>query len=99
MCRAKTRARVLVMNKSQLAEGYEWGNDLHLDDLRVGDEFSTPGSRRVAKTGGTITKISRVNIAYDSVYEMTGQTMHLKISKHELVGGKVLRGNTVHEVV
>ena len=55
----------------------------------VGDYFRVY-NRRIC-TSGTITKINKVNLLYDALYEVgtVKQVMHLKIARHHLTGDGV----------
>ena len=78
--------------------GASWGADLPLSALEVGDLFHLPGTPRRGATGGTITKIARVNVTYTAQY-MGRPLEGLTIRRAEMAGGYVVRGLIVHALI
>lgn len=70
---------------------------LSIKDLKIGDIFETPGSRRQASTDGTITKLGRTKITGTRDY--MGHPTTITLEKSDLVGGRVRRGDTVYSVI
>jgi hypothetical protein len=92
------------MERRKLAPPYTYGEDIKLSQVRVGDVFSIepPRESHRPSRSGTITKIKKINFDYDSVYAPSPtfqQTLHLRAPLTDIVGGFVVRGETVHVIV
>ena len=89
------------MEERELPEGMTWGADMTTADLKKGDQFVVAGTPRMGRFSGTIAKVNRVNVIYDTVYAPSPgaeMPMTLKAAKPDFIGGRVLRGNIVHEI-
>jgi hypothetical protein len=76
----------------------ERSNNMRLKDVKVGDKFQSVVYGRICKVTGTITKIGTVNIQFSSDY--MGRTLEgIKIPKRALVGGYVVREDTLFDVI
>lgn len=88
------------MTRNDLPEGTTRGADITIKDLKPGDVFAVPGTPRMSRIGGTITKVNRTTIAYDAEYqpnpEVEVRTLKLKAKHDDLIGGRVRRGDVIH---
>jgi len=95
-----------IQSSSDPKSKYTWkiGAVIHplaLKDLAVGDQFYAKPTKRRSSIGGTITKINRVNLDYDAVYEPRpghSEILHLTTAKTELADARVKRGDKYFEV-
>ncbi len=76
----------------------EENKTMERQDIQVGDEFYFEGNKKCSGFGGTVSKVSRVNMEYDCVY-MERFPLHIKTKIADLPGrGAVIRNGVTYKV-
>jgi hypothetical protein len=70
---------------------------LTIKELKIGDVFETPASRRQASTDGVITQLTRTK--FSSTKNYMGHPTTITLDRRDLIGGKVRRDGVVYGVV
>lgn len=71
---------------------------LTLKEIRKGDQFASVPANNIAATGGTITKIGRINIEFSGLYMGRIAQDGIKLPKANLIGGAILRDGKLFNV-
>jgi hypothetical protein len=73
--------------------------EISINDIKVGDEFRTVGTPRLAPQQGKVTKIGPKNITYKTYYkpnpEVEPEEMILKTDKRNFGGAIIGRNNKI----
>jgi len=90
---------VLEDNKEQrikLNQGFSYGNDIKVNDIKIGDFFHHPGNRYIGRMEGVIKKVNPKKIKLDMPYFKTPGDMMTDLEKSKMIGGYITRGKIVH---
>jgi hypothetical protein len=73
-------------------------NTITLKEVKIGDEFNSVQYGKICPTGGTISKIGRVNLEFSGLYMGRHLVTGIKLPKQSLVGGLVKRSGVLYNV-
>lgn len=71
---------------------------LSLKEIKTGDKFASVPANNIAGTGGTITKVGRVNIEFSALYMGRIPQDGIKLPKANLIGGAIVRDGKLFSV-